>query len=330
MSKNSYTNNYDIIKPYLKSNITGRPVKVNSIIGNFEDCFSRDVLEEFNLKSTSFDFFILWNEDKTNGDLNKSLWFKRVIEFDDSSNTLININNEFIRKLTVCDSEQYIEDNLHFLSKYNLNGYYMIIKDWVINDNFICKNTPIALSLPLLSPLLKKNLNIMTLEDIEKSLIDNSGGEFSINKPLNYSTTSLEYILAKNSKETGALWPGDCDLIIFDEKYECKMILEFKKCTQYGNIPIEDQSFDNYKGDTIKYKRLAILRDYLSELSNDTVPLLTIFYPTTDEKFIKIQSIDGTPSNLYEINNKLLEIPSSKNDVDQFKRHLITELLKFN
>ena len=106
-----------------------------------------------------------------------------------------------------------------------------------------------------------------------------------IKKALNYYETDLEKYLQENCQRTGALFPGDCDLLLYDERMVCKLIVEFKKTTYMDKTPIEKQSFLNHMDrDRNKYTRLNILRNYFSEAEGHIIPFVTVFYSVKKEE----------------------------------------------
>ncbi|WP_057566934.1 hypothetical protein [Paraclostridium sordellii] len=332
-----YTSNYSIVTPKLRSNTSKYSPKYNPIFGDIKSCFTSDILDLYNLKSTTFDFFIKWNSNKSSGELNTTIWLKRCLEVYDK-NLGINIKdvNLIKNKLIENNSSDYISSNSNFFKYNNLDAKFMIIKDKPDEKKTDCKcfdiyeNTPLVFSYPVSLNLSSSELKSFTLNQLKNELIANSGGYFKINKPLNYSDTYLEHYLSKTAKDTGATWPGDCDLLLYNKNNECICILEFKKCTSYGNIPIENQSFINYYSkDRSKFMRLGILREYFSTIQGHNVPLINVFYPTTDEKLIKLEVIDGNHKNLSVGNSCTIEIPVTSSDVNlaTLKKCLIESIL---
>lgn len=332
-----YTSNYSIITPKLRSNTSKYSTKYNPIFGDIKSCFTSDILDLYNLKSTTFDFFIKWNPNKSSGELNTTIWLKRCLNVHDKN---LGINRKDINtiknKLIENDSFDYISNNISFFEDNNLDAKYMIIKDKPDGKTAYCKsfdiyeNRPLVFSYPVSLSFSSSQLRSFTLSQLRTELITNSGGYFKINKPLNYSDTYLEYYLSKTAKNTGATWPGDCDLLLYNNNNKCICILEFKKCTSYGNIPIENQSFINYyMKDRSKFMRLGILREYFSAIQGHHVPLINVFYPTTNEKLVKLEVINGNHKNLSVGNSCTIKIPDSSSNVDlnNFKKSLIENII---
>ena len=139
----------------------------------------------------------------------------------------------------------------------------------------------------------------LTYAQFKQLLIERSNGPVYMGKKgLNYSETDLEKFLA--IENSGALFPGDCDMLLFDNDYRCRYIVEFKKCTDEGKYCVQDQTFMNYydnpeeprKNDKLKYRRLNLLRKHFETIEGYYIPLVNVFYPTTDEQVIKIEFVE--------------------------------------
>lgn len=284
-----YTVDYEIYVPHLKT-AGNRFAAYNRLLGDITYNYSKKALERYELYAVSFCFFILWNEHKSDGDFNHDIWMKREISIP--RNKQINIASEtFSEKFYKNESLDSLNRDIMYFRRYGINCHYMLIKD--LHGNFSLNaddNVALQVEVEPIGGELQKNS--ITLEYMNRLLIANSNGEFRINKPLNWYETDLEHYLSKKSAETGALFPGDCDMMLYDSRQKCQYVIEFKKCTPSGNIPIENQSFLNYIArDRSKYTRLNILRKYFSSIEKRCIPLINIFYPTTKEKIIKIEEI---------------------------------------
>ncbi|CEN26149.1 hypothetical protein [Paraclostridium sordellii] len=227
------SSNYTVIKPLLRSNSDDYYPKSNPIFGSIESCFSADTLANFNLKSIQFDFFVIWNENKYSGKFNNNnVWLKRSIQVNDQGNDEGKINAKvFKEKLIECETEDYILNSQKLFNKYNLNGSYMAIKDIPDKSISSCKcfnnyeDEPLVLTCPVSTNFTDADLRFYTLKTLRNKLRESSGGTFKMNKPLGYSDTYLEHYLSKTADITGAVWPGDCDLLLYDEEFKCKCIL---------------------------------------------------------------------------------------------------------
>lgn len=325
-----YTNDYELLIPELKSNPARKPVRKNVFFGDIEDCFNGELLCEYGLNSISFDFFINWGEKKQSGELVEEVWFKRIMKFHGNEEELctnLYEPSEFITRLIQLEGIAEIDKKRKFLNSYGLTGKYTIIRDFVDFLTYDEKKYPILAMLDLNR---LENIKLITLTELKSLLYNNSGGGFNMLKPLYYSNTRLESFLAAPEASL-APWPGDCDMILFNDECKCKCIIEFKKHTDRSTLTMQDQSFDKYAGDRNKYKRLGILRDYLSSVQNEVIPYIVVFYPTNNEKNIKIQSIEGMYNNLKSSSSELyISIPEnhSVESLNKFKRELLEKIIK--
>ena len=284
----TYTTDYKIYTPRLKSK-GNRPVSYNRKLGDFTYGYDPSVLHAFGLDSVNFCFFILWDGDKTDGRFNQVVWIKREVSI--SEDAPINLNAPlFEEKFYQSAPKGDIHRNQAFFKAHGIDCRYMVIKD--LHENYALKDeTHVAVEVLAADDGILKKTPI-SLEYMKRLLIENSNGPFKIGKPLNYYETDLEHYLSLHSKETGALFPGDCDLLLFDGQQKCRAVVEFKKCTPYGNIPVQYQSFLNYiKLDRSKYIRLNIMRQYFEWIEGQKIPFINVFYPTTREGCIKLELV---------------------------------------
>lgn len=137
---------------------------------------------------------------------------------------------------------------------------------------------------------------IINYEQLKRLLVSYSGRAITMGKPLNYYETELEKILSLDNTGTSAPFPGDCDLLLYDDELKCKAVIEFKKRTSYGaSISIADQTILNYMShDSLKYRRLNILRNYFECHEGSDIPLLVVYYSVANDKDddkIKIEAV---------------------------------------
>lgn len=283
-----YTTNYTIDVPKLKSST--RLASYNKKLGNFTYNYEASILDEFHLHPLSFCFFIYWENHKKDGILNPHIWLKRELSIENGGT--INIESPlFTQRFFECEKTYSINHLNAFTQMHKLTYSYMLIKD-LHNDMSLSPQSNVAIEINIQPDSNSITKRPIPLEYLQRMLISNSNGKFKNQKPLNYYETDLEHYLSCTANDTGALFPGDCDMLLFDDDYKCKYILEFKKCTNRGNIPIQNQSLMNYmNSDFSKYTRLNILRKHLENIENTRIPLINIFYPTTEEKYIKLESI---------------------------------------
>ena len=157
-----------------------------------------------------------------------------------------------------------------------------------------------------------------SLSGFKELIKSHSGGPVSIgSKGLIYGTSRLECSLSK----TDSLYPGDADLLLLNEDNKAVCIFEFKKHTL--SSPISEQCFTNYypRPDGRKYKRLALLRDYLASKSNSRILFFVLYYPTQTyiEQQWKLEVIEGNAFSLRATDSFTFELPADKSD-NEYKK----------
>lgn len=296
-----YTDDYVVIIPRLK-NKQGKPAQVNPKLGDWPYDFDRDALKKYGLHAMAFNFFILWNESKSDGELYDNVWLKRELRI--CTGNVVNLKDRrFDSKLTRSVPENEMDMYRQFLKVHAMSTSFIVLKD--LQEEPI-ENDRVAAEIYVKDDgsFAKR---VLSYQEFKELLIERSNGQFRMGKELVYSETELERYLAARSRETGAVFPGDCDMLLYDEQYQCLYILEFKKCTKSGmRIPVEQQSLMRYiTKDRSKYMRLNILRLYFEKLEQKEIPLITVFYPTTDETVIKLEAVKNnlTPglTKVYEM-----------------------------
>ena len=342
--------NFTIEKTKLRSNKSNIYLDNNFILDkDIEWFFSPDLLSKYELRSTTFDFFIEWEYSMHSGKLNPDIWFKRKLNLSNKEDTINCSPKIVIPKLYNLDTIDYIKNTNLFFKSNKLHPRYMIIKDYpdefsqiksksdnsktvtLPRFNNIDKN--ICFSYPFSLNFKSSDLETFTLKQLQELLVENSGKRFNMSKDLSFSQTYLECYLAYTADKHGATWPGDCDLLFYDSEFKCICIIEFKKCTQNGSsIRMKDQSFLNYQADKIKYKRLGILREHFENMYKKSVPIITVFYPTKsrNESIIKLERIDGNYKTLTSGESILIDIPNKydSDTLNKFKETLIDNILK--
>lgn len=265
--------------------------KINANIGEPLEWLSFNVLNSFGYSQLSFDFFINWNT----WTCQDSILIKRILSEDTTINQLANNGNHFLTQQAI-----NVGDNLNlinsFSKKYGFNPSYIVFRDvnWSINPE------------PILIGAVKDNgiedIKLYSLNLVMNAIRHNSGGSVSMgSKGLTYGTSSLECYLST----TDALWPGDVDMILWNNTLnQAAAIIELKKHTL--NTAISDQQLSNYypQADGRKYDRLALLRDRLGY----NIPIINLYYPTRNiHSQIKLELIDGNPQQLKTKTSNLID-----------------------
>ena len=284
-----YSEDYAIIIPRLK-NQSGHKVSYNPVLGDWTYDFDKNVLSELGLNSISFNFFILWNDVKTDGDFYNNVWLKREISAPEGET--INLNTPlFHSKLAETTDHDGHQKDVEYLEKHKTTFSYIILKDVTAGAHLEDEDFS---AMEVLEDG-KDNIYVkrLTYGELKRVLVERSNGRFVMSKSLYTYETEIEHILSKDAAKTGAVFPGDCDMMLYDDELHCVYLCEYKKCTRYGaKIPVEQQSISNYiKKDRNKYLRLNILREYFERYEKSSIPLINVFYPTTAETKIKLEEI---------------------------------------
>ena len=314
---------YSIVMPQEKSYI-GEEIRTSQLLGNPFSWFDNDLLTIKNLNKIQFDFFVNWKTNK----LQSEIWLKRVYEVHTSERQTREVfkSNILKRKIFECDLQYFnTEKSIEFFCNNNLQPKYMIIKDlnnpkdFIVNGQEITNSIVTALPFEIEKVGDPQHLNLPSLKNKIRQL---SGKPLTSGKPLRISTSALESYLYSTPDK----WPGDCDLLLFDNDYNCKAIIEFKKHNIASN-DIRDHSIQQYLNDSDarKYKRLGLLRDYFTSIQQTNIPLVVFIYPTyPNETNIKLEFLEGPWSNLKIKKNIVLAGPINQ----QNKINIIDHILR--
>lgn len=290
-----------LFEPSLKHRVTGRKPFYNEFFYDIEKTFSHG----FN--STSAHFF-------TSEERLKNIVWKKYTSTEKFNKNDLNYyfdKNKFISQF---------QEEVQFFKYHGLSLELIIFYDKVdwINENpdiFI-----VNLSLDDFSQI-QSSITVESKKDFENRLLEIQGGPTPMNKRLIYSTSQLEGYLSdkcyKNYSETcKAIFPGDVDLILFENKTP-QLLIEFKKHTKWGNKRFIDQSYKTYwEMDKKKYKGIALLSNKLG-LEN----FYNIIYSTVEEEKKKLKIEQISSKNLTLINEfqyELSNIKDLKKIINQF------------
>jgi len=228
--------------------------------------------------------------------------------------------DEFIGKLDFEMEKEFGKDYLCRLGRF-ATGYDMQVQFIVFHDELDWANDRselIIVSLSFKEGHYSFSPQKYSLSEFKELIKSHSGGPVSIgSKGLIYGTSRLECSLSK----TDSLYPGDADLLLLNEDNKAVCILEFKKHTL--SSPISEQCFTNYypRPDGRKYKRLALLRDYLASKSNSRILFFVLYYPTQTyiEQQWKLEIIEGNAFSLRATDSFTFELPADKSD-NEYKK----------
>lgn len=257
--------------------------------GGPQDWFADKVLAQHNLYGLSFDFFVNWTV--TPPALSPVIWIKKVLS---SKHDYPQVQRHLNTIMALELGDAYFQ-RLEALKKaHNLKIQFIIFhdhNDWVSTQSSLL----IATFNGFRKGVFDFSAELISILDFQSVIQRHSGGPIRIgSKGLTFGTSNLECYLSR----TNSLYPGDVDLIIFDEKHKPIALLEYKKHNLKS--PISNQQLANYypRPDGKKYNRLAILRDYLAK-SGATIPLLVVYFPTRSAFTEgRLEVLKGTFENL--------------------------------
>lgn len=280
-----------------------------------EEWLGNNILSTYHLFGISFDFFVNWTASPPS--LTPTIWIKRILLSPHTYQDLIPVLRE---QLIIQFSEDYLRRLLLFATKFKLAIQFIIFRDDSDWGNDASSILIAALTKGENDELILVSETI-TITQFKEKIKQHSGGPVSIgSKGLIFGTSNLECFLSK----TDSAYPGDADLVIFNEDIIPKAIIELKKHTKTTSI--SDQKLKNYypTPDGRKYDRLAILKNYFSQKGN-SVPLIVVYYPTLPAHTeYRIELVHGNISELVTRASKSFLLPLN-NSPDQFK--LVAEKL---
>lgn len=203
--------------------------------------------------------------------------------------------NEVVNALfELYPKNDFINEFIYF-SEFNMNYQILILFDEVNwkNEN----NTMLVVDFEYVKNrkmAFISSIKVWKQKDYQKSLVERFGINRT-NKPLIYSTTEFEGFLSDVSipscvRNDITLFPGDVDLITFNEEFTTLNIFEFKKHTKFGEGSLQNQSFMKYiTKDIKKYQGIANLTSRLNKTY-----FYNVIYSTKigEEKMLKIEKIN--------------------------------------
>lgn len=288
-----FTQNYEIKTPVLH-NEKYPSMRTNFRLGDITYSFNTAALRSEGLNGMSFCFFVNWDVNYASGVIDPHIWIKKELDIWD--NGVVDISApSFSSKFLTCEPLNAVRNKTTFFNNYGFELSYTIINKTPVRRLANDENVIIELK-PLENGFQTSIINYGQLKNL---LVSYSGRPIRMGKPLNYYETELEKILSMDTAGYSAPFPGDCDLLLYDDNMKCKAIIEFKKRTSFGaNISIANQTISNYMiHDSLKYRRLNILRSHLERHDGSTIPLLVVYYSVandSDDNKIKIEAVSHT------------------------------------
>lgn len=301
-------------KPFLAKcdNRTQRP-RLNRNLGDIESFLNNETLEEHNLRTISFDFFLDWNQLK----IGESIWIKSIINQDPSEVD----ENEIIDALI--EKHPNLKDWTTFACNNGLYLEFLVFQEIDWNDSSFEKIYHCRVEV-LSDGQLSFQSKLRNLSELKEIIRCYSGGPIYVGrKGLFYGTSLLECFLSR----TDSAYPGDADLVLYDaEKYEPYAIIEYKKHNNFHRTSIEEERLSQYypSPDRRKYDRLYALKKHLGE----NVKLIILYYPTDSTSQYKLEEITYSPQTqlLETIRDSIFDLPKNRSidSLHQYTREIIS------
>lgn len=263
--------------------------KIHPKSGGPEHWFSDASLAHHHYFGLSFDFFVNWSLNPC--EITPVVWIKVILspEFNYA---------DVADNLTEVMTSHFGESYLTLLDSFkNQNSF--TVQFIVFRDDADWTNESSELLIATFTGRSDKEFifdsEMVPINAFKEIIQKHSGGPIEIgSKKLIYGTSKLECYLSK----TDSLYPGDVDLIVFNERFEPIALLEYKKHNLQNSI--SEQNLSNYypNPDARKYNRLAILRDHLGKI-HPNLPIFNVYYPTNpDFSEGRLELLKGTVGNL--------------------------------
>ena len=210
----------------------GQPAKTIARLGCF-DKPDKDLLERNNLDAVSFNFFVEWDENYTDGKMMPEIWIKRTFSIEENSSIDINNikNSDVIDKLIKLEGKDHIISLTNTMNAIGIKLRYLLI----INnkDVFTDDSAFIGFFVDYLADSDNFDFEFLNLKTIKEYILKYTGRELAMGKGLAVAETYLESCLSK----TKTPFPGDCDELIYCNG-EIVALLEYKKCTARDDVSV--------------------------------------------------------------------------------------------
>ncbi len=266
----------------------GRPAKTIARLGIF-DKPDKDLLEKNNIDAASFNFFVEWNKDFSDGTMMPEIWIKRIFSIEETTTIEINDikNSDVIEKLIKLEGKDHIISLTNTMNAIGLKLRYLM----VFNKRIDATDDSAFIGFFMDYSVDKDDFDFefLSLKTIKEYILKYTGRKMNMGKILKVTETYLESCLYA----TGTPFPGDCDELLYGNG-KIIALLEYKKCTGWDSVSVEEQSFRRYfpGADERKYTRINILRKYIEQKTKHELPLINIIYSVkSDDKKIKLEKI---------------------------------------
>lgn len=272
----------------------------NQSAGNPEDWFQSAGFRERGIHAASFDFFVDWQKKRVCDEV----WIKRISDSDD---IFAKTAEELRDAIAECDGRDDCNTLYQFFQYHNITQKYMLFRNFPQEYWEAGSERVIQLDL---SQGKKGPACFLSVTDVQDQIARFRKTAVPIGRAgMKYAPSSLECFLSKKS----FFWPGDCDMLLFDESKRVLAVVEFKKHTHWSRIPFADQKISNYvKRDLLKYKSLGLLRDKFQ------TKLFVLYYSVEPENdYILLEELTGPYYDLREAHIQRLDLPKKDDAASQ-------------
>ena len=271
---------------YVDSGMASKTIKR---LGNF-DKPNELLLKLQSLDAISFNYFVKWEENFSEGSIVKEAWIKRIVSLEDINSISVDDikNSDVDEKLRALEGEEHIRSSVAMMQSIGFRLRYLLIFNKPYPEN-INDKAFVGFFMDYILEEDKFYYEFLSISRLKEYIKRYTGRPLKVRKGLKVAETYLEAYLSK----TDSPFPGDCDELIYDED-GIKVLIEYKKCTKKDGTQVEDQSFERFlqSEDRLKYKRLNILREYINRITSNTVPLINVLYSVEEkDKNIKLEKI---------------------------------------
>lgn len=279
-------------------------------LGNIEDFLNDDTLQDYNLGTISFDFFVNWK----NKEIEPRMWIKIISDLEPSL-----LDDHHLINHDIPDLYPQINNWVIFAHKNKFWLEVLVFQDINWSDSSKEKILHYRLKYEGSNETFARyQSKLRTIDEFKEIIRNLSGGDISIgSKGLTYGTSTLECHLST----TNSLYPGDADLVLYDSiSYMPTAIIEYKKHNLSSDI--SNETLSNYypSRDKRKYDRLNLLRKRLN------TKLIVLYYPTDSRTAYKLEEIgEDEQNNLYVVKDANLKLPEKNNfSLDKYIADIIS------
>lgn len=284
------------------------PSRENETSGNPEYWFRSEYFQNRGIYVASFDFFVNWKKNAVCDEV----WIKRASDSDD---IFTKTAKELRSSIAVCDGQDDCNRLYYFFKHHSITQKYMLFRDVPLTQWENGGERIVQLDL---SQLTDDSISYLSVDDVQDQIKQLRQKSVPIGRNgLKYATSSLETYLSTQPY----FWPGDCDILLYDEHYNVLAIIEIKKHTKSSKIAFEDQKISNYVNrDQLKYKSLGLLK------AKFRTKLFVLYYSVEPEHdYILLEKLTGPYYDLRQDSIQRIALPkkNSNDSLEQFSEAFV-------